>query len=115
LTDTKTTVLLGNRHPADELADVRARIRELERRESALRRIIIADPDQRDGEEFKASVGERPCERADMKALKRDFGLDALRPYLKRTTSTVVNIYNKALGRPLSPFAQRAVKQEPAT
>jgi hypothetical protein len=109
MTDTKPAVP-RNRHPADELADTRAQIRALERRETELRRIIIGNPDQRDGEEFKASVGERPCERADLKALKRDLGLNVLRPYLRKTSATVVNLHNKSLGRPLSPFVRRAVK-----
>ena len=52
-----------NRHPADELGDVRAQIKTLQEREEELRRELL-DPDaDRVGDEWRAEVCHREQER----------------------------------------------------
>jgi hypothetical protein len=70
-----------NRHPIDELADVRAEIKRLEAREAALRRRVIQSGDMA-GDEFEGVLKRTIQERVDVPAAKRELGA-VLRPFLR--------------------------------
>jgi len=56
MTDESKIRLLRNRHPADQIADVRAEIKQLELREEELRQWLIAHPDDLVGETVEARL-----------------------------------------------------------
>lgn len=56
--------------PADELHEVRQRIADLKDRESALRSLILSDPEARTGNRFLAEIKEVETSRTDWTELK---------------------------------------------
>jgi hypothetical protein len=66
-----------NRHPADEFADVVARIEELEARRAALRQRFLDHPLERTGNEHWIDVQERTHRRFDLKAVEARLGVEA--------------------------------------
>jgi hypothetical protein len=83
---------LRNRHPADELADVRAEIKELEAREAKLRGVLIAAGANRIGVQFEAVVWDRHPRQLDAKALAAHFGADALAPFYRKVDRKIVKL-----------------------
>src|SRR5262245_32439151 len=81
-----------NDHPADELADVRAKIRELKEREEVLRSRLIDGTDLR-GTMWRATVRVQTSERIDLAAAKRVLGPKVLAPFLYTTESTSVRLH----------------------
>ena len=71
-----------NRHPADLLADTRAEIKALQKRENELRQQLIESGDFI-GAEWKAQIVNRTQERLDCGAVIEHFGKTALQPFLK--------------------------------
>jgi hypothetical protein len=88
-----------NRHPADELADVRAEIKQLEDREAQLRNALIADGADRSGVQYEAVIFEQRQERLDTKAVIEHFGADALRPFYRKITCKTVRLKRHAAAR----------------
>jgi hypothetical protein len=70
-----------NRHPIDEIHDLRAEIKALEAREAALRRTIIKSGDLV-GDEFEGVIKRSTQERVDVTAAWRELG-EVLRPFLR--------------------------------
>jgi hypothetical protein len=54
----------------DELADVRAKVKELETREAELRNLLIANPDLREGAAWLAEVKVSQRETTDIKEMR---------------------------------------------
>ncbi len=81
-----------NRHPVDELADVRAEIKKLEAREAELKVILTSDGCNLDGDEFEATVSHVASERIDTAAIRKHFGDDGIKPFLKRSETVTVRI-----------------------
>ena len=71
-----------NRHPADLLADTRAEIKALQKRENELRQQLIESGDLI-GAEWKAQIVNRIQGRLDCSAVIKHFGKTALQPFLK--------------------------------
>jgi hypothetical protein len=89
------TPLLRNRHPADELAELRAEIKTLQTREQELREMLIAaDPAERIGMAYKATITTTMRTWYDLQALKERFG-NALEPCRKSVTANVVKIHRR--------------------
>jgi hypothetical protein len=61
----------SNQHPADKLAMVRSRIKELELEEEQLRNWLLAHPDDCTGFDFAALISTRSTRRIDAEALRR--------------------------------------------
>jgi hypothetical protein len=80
---------LTNRHPADELADVRAQIRSLQERETELRTTILNGKCSLAGDDYIAVVQTRPQNRVDIPALRKHFGA-ALKPFMRAREVTQV-------------------------
>ena len=87
-----------NRKPADELADIRERIKALETRENVLRAKMIAGECDLTGDEYTAVVSKTRSERIDNDKLKKELGLQFLRPFMK--TIQIVYVRVKPKGDP---------------
>jgi hypothetical protein len=75
----------GNRHPADALADVRAEIKQLERREEELRAELLLVGANLIGIEWGATVHSREHRSLNKDALVKHFGREALAPFFRVT------------------------------
>jgi hypothetical protein len=69
---------MQNRHPVDELADIRAEIRRLEDREQELRNYLLEHPHDRRGTDYEALIGTQQRKRVDLRA--RRFPVEAVHP-----------------------------------
>jgi hypothetical protein len=81
---------MPNRHPVDQLADVRAEIKVLKQREEALREEVLAHPDDLVGDDNEALLCETKVERLDLETMRRELGMLFLRPFLREQTVTSV-------------------------
>jgi hypothetical protein len=61
---------ISNLPPPDELADVRAKIKAFEQRETELRQILLANPDLREGAAWLAEIKVSQQERTDLKEMR---------------------------------------------
>lgn len=87
----------GLNHPADQLAQVRQRIKDLQAEEKALKEQLIGmEPGDRVGRYFESLVSERAARTVDNKKLQEavvaEKGEAWLEQFIKETTSTVVSI-----------------------
>lgn len=82
----------SNRKPADELADIRERIRELKTREDTLRVRLINGACSLTGDDYKVTVAKVKGEKLDTTKLKKELGLKFLRPFLRETETTFVRL-----------------------
>jgi hypothetical protein len=78
---------LPNRHAADRLSEVRARIKDLEREVSDLRAYLIRHPDDLTGADYVASVSTRNFKRVDLDSLRTEIGDAAIQ---RHTTTRAV-------------------------
>ena len=79
-----------NRKPADELFEVREKIRVLKDREEILRARFLAGDADPVGDDYEVVITKTKTERVDTAALKRDLGLNFLKPFLRTTQAEVV-------------------------
>src|SRR5262245_26399609 len=79
-----------NRHPADQLAEIRSTIRNLEEREAILRAELLADGANRRGDEWEAVIKVRKIERLDVPAARRALGTRLLQPFLRSSATEFV-------------------------
>jgi hypothetical protein len=86
-----------NRHPADLLADTRAEIKALQKREDNLRRQLVESGDLT-GAEWKAQIVNRTQERLECSAVIKHFGKAALQPFLKTLEFDQVYLKRRKLG-----------------
>src|SRR6476620_5042429 len=90
----------SNRHPADEMGEVRERIAEFEEREAELREILIAATEaERVGEEWIAHVSEQHRKLLDREALTEHFGVEALQPFMHESVATMLRLKDAHTGR----------------
>jgi transcription elongation GreA/GreB family factor len=83
---------LPNRHPVDELADLRMQKREIEQRIEELRELIISGACGLIGDEHTATLKVRTGKRVDIKELQRAFGAKAVAPFVRQHRATYVII-----------------------
>jgi hypothetical protein len=84
--------MFRNHHPADELADVRAEIKQLQIREAELRSELLADGADRCGVQWEAVIKDYSQDRINAKAAIAHFGREALRPFMKQVKATEVRL-----------------------
>ena len=76
---------LANRHPADELHEVREEMRNLEKRAAKLRSDLLMMPEcERRGEDYHANVATYEQNRLNIKKLRLVLGPKLLRPFMAR-------------------------------
>jgi transcription elongation GreA/GreB family factor len=83
---------LPNRHPVDELADLREQKRQIERRIEELRELIISGACGLVGDDHAAILKVRIGQRVDIKELQRAFGAEAVAPFVREHRATYVII-----------------------
>jgi hypothetical protein len=83
---------MSNRHPVDELAELRSTIKTLEKRAEALRADIIAGRCSREGDEHLATIRQQQSTWVNQTALKHHFGEQTLAPFLVKRTVSVINL-----------------------
>jgi hypothetical protein len=76
-----------NRHPVDELADVREAIAKLKDREQELRRAILGGSCTRNGDEWIADVRKQSRSTLRKEDVIAHFGEAAVKPLMRKTTS----------------------------
>lgn len=74
-----------NRHPADELADIRSEIQKLEKRETELREYLIGNQHDLDGDEFSVFLTKMSRTTVDRKAIEKAMGKSWLEKFLKNS------------------------------
>jgi hypothetical protein len=82
---------LPNRHPVDELADLRKHKHQIEERIEQLRELIISGACGLVGDEHAATLKVRTRQRVDIKELRRAFG-EAVGPFVREHLATHVII-----------------------
>ena len=91
---------MANRHPADEIADIRGQIAALKTRETKLRDALLnAEQSDRIGEEWIAEITQRKSNRLDSAALKRHFGLEALQPFMRESVTKSIRLISIQTGK----------------
>jgi transcription elongation GreA/GreB family factor len=83
---------LANRHPVDELADLREQNRQIEQRIEELRELIISGACGLVGDEHTATLKVRAGRRVDIRELQRAFGAEAVAPFVREHRATHVII-----------------------
>jgi hypothetical protein len=83
---------LSDRHPVDELADLRKQMRQTEQRIEELRELILSGACSLVGDEHAATLKVRTSQRVDIKELKRAFGAKAVAPFVREHRATHVII-----------------------
>jgi hypothetical protein len=73
---------MRNRHPADELADVRAELKALQAREAELRAVLLKEGADREGVGYVAQAFTHKQARLDVGAVKEHFGAAVLEPFM---------------------------------
>lgn len=81
---------LRNRHPVDELYDVRQEIHDLKKTENRLRNKIINGTCSLYGDQYEAVICNQERHIVDVDAIRREMGPDWVRRFMKITTVTVV-------------------------
>lgn len=82
----------SNRHPVDELAEVRAEIKRLQEREAALRAEILGRSCGLIGFDYRAVIREQAEERVDTKAIRAGLTPAQLAPFLKSSKKTILTL-----------------------
>jgi hypothetical protein len=90
----------ANRHPADEIADIRDQIAALKTRETQLRdALLTAELSDRIGEEWIAEIKESKSSRLDNDALRKHFGLEALQPFMRESAIKSIKLISVRTGK----------------
>lgn len=81
-----------NRKVPDQLADVREQIRELKAREDELRNLLILGKADLVGDDYTAVISRIITERIDIAQLRKELGLERLKPFLVPSESVVIRL-----------------------
>jgi hypothetical protein len=81
---------MRNRHPADELADIRAEVRRLETHANTLRAYLLENPDDRVGDDYIADASIRQYRRVDLDALADEVGEDVVEQFATYRESPLI-------------------------
>jgi len=84
-----------NIHPADELSDIRAEQKRLEKRADELRDQLLADGADLKGDFYTAVLVPGVRETLDRKAITEAFGEAAVKPFIKSTSFVTVKLAGK--------------------
>jgi hypothetical protein len=87
-----------NRHPADELADVRSEIKRLTARENELRAYLLEHPDDREGDDYVVSVASQSRKKVDLRRLADEIGASLLQRFTSYTSFLAVRLHERSQG-----------------
>jgi hypothetical protein len=83
---------MQNRHPADELSDVRSEIKRLEDREEELRAYLLEHPNDRKGVDYEVLIGTQQRKRVDLRALADEIGASLLARFTRYISVAIVKL-----------------------
>jgi hypothetical protein len=95
---------MRNRHPADQLAEVRKDLEDLKAKEKFLRTLLLETRNFR-GEEWRAHPQEYSQQRLDTAAVRRRYG-ELLDPFLVTQTYTALKLV-RVIGTVANGFPER--------
>ena len=84
--------ILFNVHPADELAELREKIKTMQARADTLRDKLLEDGADLKGDEYTATITPGIRETLDRAAITEAFGEKAIEPFLKKTNFKTVKL-----------------------
>jgi hypothetical protein len=87
---------VANRHPADELADIRSEIKRLTIREGELRAYLLEHPDDREGDDYAVSITTQSRQRVDLKRLADEVGASLLQRFMSYTSFLTVRLRERS-------------------
>jgi hypothetical protein len=88
-------MIVSNRYPVDELADLRAELRRLQDREDELRAYLLKHPDDRTGVEISPLSASRGA-NGSMRALADEIGHSLLQRFATFTSCPVVQFNERS-------------------
>lgn len=92
---------MKNRHPVDELGEVRAEIKRLEARERELREAVLRGECDKLGEDYRATIKEHVRNSLDSAAVRAEFGAERLRPFFRESVVYQVVVEERRCPRPV--------------
>jgi hypothetical protein len=107
----KAFTAMTNRHPADEMADIREQIKVLKTGEAELRHTLLnAEQADRIGEEWIAEIRQSKRKQLDNGALKEHFGPEALQLFERESVIKSIKLISVQTGnRPHSETEKTAM------
>jgi hypothetical protein len=81
-----------NVHPADELAELREKIKTMQARADSLRDRLLEDGADLKGDNYTATITPGVRETLDRKAITEAYGEKAIEPFLKKTSFQTVKL-----------------------
>jgi hypothetical protein len=85
-----------NRHPADELADVRTQLQQLKQCEAELQTLLLSGECGLAGDDYVAVISRHNAGQLDLKALREHYGT-ALNPFVVDTQIDFIRLWPKPL------------------
>lgn len=85
----------ANRHPVDALAEIRAELKTLTKREEALRAEVLTGQCSPEGEEHVATIRVKAHTWVDRRALIRHFGAKRVEQFLITKPITILRVSRK--------------------
>ena len=87
---------IRDRHPADELADVRTQLQQLKQREAELQTLLLSGECGLAGDDYVAVISRHSTEQLDLKALRKHYGT-ALNPFMVDRQIDFIRLWPKPL------------------
>ena len=87
---------IRDRHPADELADVRTQLQQLKQREAELQTLLLSGECGLSGDDYVAVISQYSTGELDLKALREHYGT-ALNPFVVDRKSNFIRLWPKPL------------------
>jgi N-methylhydantoinase B/oxoprolinase/acetone carboxylase alpha subunit len=81
-----------NRHPVDQLADVRVQIAALKAREDELRKLILSGEADYRGDEWWADITTQSAKRIDTAAVREAFSEERLAPFMRESVTKTIRL-----------------------
>ena len=89
--------MASNRHPIDELSDVRSEMKRLKAREDELRSVILGGECGLAGDQFNASITLSQQNKMDMDAVRKALGAELVKAMTKSVPIRVIKLSEREL------------------
>lgn len=89
--------MASNRHPVDELSDVRSEMNRLKAREEELRDLILSDGCDLTGDQFMASVTTSQQNKLDMDAARKALGPERVKELTRPVSARMIRLSEREL------------------
>jgi hypothetical protein len=89
--------MTANRHPVDELSDIRSEMKRLKAREDEIRDLILSERISTTGDQWDVSVSISSQERVDTAALRKHLGPDAIAPFIRQAVVKTIRLSERLM------------------